>query len=323
VRTSSTGRPIVFAVGAMVVLGAILAHATIQSENRQDWAERSIFHTESVIADFRSLETRLIEAEAAERGYLLTSDIRYLTPLQSAHAAITHIISRLRVALSDPLEDPPVGPIRLDQVERLTAADLAESDRIVNLQGVGRPTDALSIVRGNAGYDLMADLRGVISTMVADGQDRLASPLQKLQRQQAIAVGVSVTGAAFVTVLMLIAFALLVHYAGTQNNMRRTLQTEHDIALAADKAKSRFLATASHDLRQPLHAVNLFVSALRRRVSDPEAAKLVAGIAPAAELMQMMFNSLLDVSKLHAGVVVPNREDFPLQTVLDRLYSSS
>jgi signal transduction histidine kinase len=72
----------------------------------------------------------------------------------------------------------------------------------------------------------------------------------------------------------LIAFALLVHHAGTQNSMRRSLQTEHDIALAADKAKSRFLATASHDLRQPLHAVNLFVSALRRRVSDPEAAKL-------------------------------------------------
>jgi CheY-like chemotaxis protein len=133
---------------------------------------------------------------------------------------------------------------------------------------------------------------------------------------------VSVAGAAFATVLMLIAFALLVHCAGTQNNLRRTLQTEHDIALAADKAKSRFLATASDDLRQPLHAVNLFVSALRRRVSDPEAAKLVAGISSAAESMQMMFNSLLDVSKLHAGVVVPNREDFPLQTVLDRLHSS-
>jgi signal transduction histidine kinase/ActR/RegA family two-component response regulator len=322
VRTSSTGRPIIFAVSAMVVLGAILAHATIQSENRQDWAERSIFHTESVIADFRSLETRLIEAEATERGYLLTSDIRYLTPLQAAHAAITHVMSRLRVALSDPLEDPPVGPIRLDQVERLAAADLAELDRIVNLQQDGRSADALSIVHGNVGYDLMADLRGMISTMVADEQDRLASRLQELQRQQAIAVGVSVTGAAFATVLMLIAFALLVHYAGTQNNMRRTLQTEHDIALAADKAKSRFLATASHDLRQPLHAVNLFVSALRRRVSDPEAAKLVAGIASAAESMQMMFNSLLDVSKLHAGVVVPNHEDFRLQTVLDRLHSS-
>jgi hypothetical protein len=49
-------------------------------------------------------------------------------------------------------------------VGRLTAADLAELDRIVNLQQDGRSTDALSIVRGNIGSDLMADLRGMIST---------------------------------------------------------------------------------------------------------------------------------------------------------------
>ena len=172
-------------------------------------------------------------------------------------------------------------------------------------------------MRGNAGYDLMADLRGVISTMVADGQDRLASPLQKLQRQQAIAVGVSVTGAAFVTVLMLIAFALLVHYAGTQNNMRRTLQTEHDIALAADKAKSRFLATASHDLRQPLHAGRC--SSARCDAAYPTRKRPArCRNRPPAELMQMMFNSLLDVSSTPAWWF-PMVRIFPLQTVLDRL----
>ena len=322
VRTSSTGRPMIVAVSAMVVLGGILAHATIQSEKRQDWAERSIFHTERVIDDFHSLASRLIEAEATERGYLLTGDNHYLTAFQATRAAVTDVISLLRAALSDPLEDPPVGPGTLDRVERLATADLAELERVVNLQQADKSTDAMSIVRGNAGYDLMAELRGVITAMIADEQDRLALRLQELQRQQSIGVGVSITGATFAAVLMLIAFAMLVHYTGTQKTMQRTLQTEHDLALAADKAKSRFLATASHDLRQPLHAVNLFVSALRRRVSDPEATKLVAGIATAAESMQMMFNSLLDVSKLHAGVVVPNREDFRLQSVLDRLHSS-
>jgi signal transduction histidine kinase len=158
--------------------------------------------------------------------------------------------------------------------------------------------------------------------MAADEQLQLDANLDELQRQESISVGVSITGAAFAAVLMSIAFILVVQYAGAQNYKQRMLQLEHDVALAADKAKSRFLATASHDLRQPLHAVNLFVSALRRRVSDPEATKLVAGIASAAESMQMMFNSLLDVSKLHAGVVVPNREDFRVQTVLDRLHSS-
>jgi signal transduction histidine kinase len=322
VRTSSVGRPAIFAVSAVVVLGLILANATIQSGKRQHWAEQSILHTEQVIDDFHSLESRLVEAEAAERGYLLTSDSRYVAPFQAAHAAIPDVIAQLRVALSDPLEDPAAGSVRLDQVERLVASDLAELDRVVNLQQAGMSADALSSVRGNAGYDLMANLHGMIATMAADEQLQLDANLNELQRQEAIAVGVSITGAAFAAVLMSIAFILVVQYAGAQNYKQRMLQLEHDIALAADKAKSRFLATASHDLRQPLHAVNLFVSALRRRVSDPEATKLVAGIASAAESMQMMFNSLLDVSKLHAGVVVPNREDFRVQTVLDRLHSS-
>jgi signal transduction histidine kinase len=322
VRTSSVGRPAIFAVSAVVVLGLILANATIQSGKRQHWTEQSILHTEQVIDDFHSLESRLVEAEAAERGYLLTSDSRYVAPFQAAHAAIPAVISELRVALSDPLENPAVGSVSLDQVERLVASDLAELDRVVNLQQAGRSADALSSVHGTVGYDLMANLRRMIATMAADEQLQLDANLDELQRQESIAVGVSITGAAFAAVLMSIAFILVVQYAGAQNYKQRMLQMEHDIALAADKAKSRFLATASHDLRQPLHAVNLFVSALRRRVSDPEATKLVAGIASAAESMQMMFNSLLDVSKLHAGVVVPNREDFRVQTVLDRLHNS-
>ncbi len=322
VRASSASRPAILAVSAVVLLGGILANATIQSETRQAWAERSMLHAESVIGDLHGLESRVIEAEAAGRGYLLTNNGRYLRPFQAAHAATAEVISQLRAALSDPLEDPPTGPVTLDQVERAVASDLAEMDRVVNLQQAGRPADARAIVGGNAHYDLIANLRGMIAAMVADEQGNLGSHLQELQQQDTIAVVVAISGATFAAVLMAVAFALVVRYTGAQHNLQRTLQTEHDIALAADKAKSRFLATASHDLRQPLHAINLFVSALRRRVSDPEASKLVAGIASAAELMQMMFNSLLDVSKLHAGVVVPNREDFRLQTVLDRLHSS-
>src|SRR6185369_2653633 len=97
------------------------------------------------------------------------------------------------------------------------------------------------------------------------------------------------------------------------------LQSARDAAVSADRAKSQFLATASHDLRQPLHAMNLFISALRRRVSGEEATQLVANMASAAESMQMMFNSLLDVSKLHAGVVEPVIREFPLEDVLARL----
>ncbi len=68
-------------------------------------------------------------------------------------------------------------------------------------------------------------------------------------------------------------------------------------------ARTRFLASASHDLRQPLHALALFTSALARRVSDPSAVDLVANIHALGLSMQGMFTSLLDLSRLDTGSI--------------------
>lgn len=102
----------------------------------------------------------------------------------------------------------------------------------------------------------------------------------------------------------------------------REAREAHDAAVSANLAKSRFLATASHDLRQPLHAMNLFISALRRRVSGDEATRLVDGLAAATASMQAMFSTLLDVSKLDAGAITPAIVAFPLEQILARLRAS-
>lgn len=87
----------------------------------------------------------------------------------------------------------------------------------------------------------------------------------------------------------------------------------------ANKAKSRFLATATHDLRQPLHALGLFVAQLGGRTSAAERKRLVAGIEAALSGMNELFNVLLDISKLDAGVVNPRWEQFPAAHVLRRI----
>lgn len=90
-------------------------------------------------------------------------------------------------------------------------------------------------------------------------------------------------------------------------------------AEAAMRAKSRFLAAASHDLRQPLHALTLLVSALKERVRDDEAHRLAQHIETSANAMATLLNALLDLSKLDAGAVEAAPTCFPLQQVLGRL----
>jgi CheY-like chemotaxis protein/two-component sensor histidine kinase len=88
---------------------------------------------------------------------------------------------------------------------------------------------------------------------------------------------------------------------------------------AANLAKSRFLAAASHDLRQPLHALNMFVAQLRTEADQFERNRVIAQIDAAVTAMDDLFNALLDISKLDAGVLAPDVTDFPLAQMLKRI----
>ena len=87
----------------------------------------------------------------------------------------------------------------------------------------------------------------------------------------------------------------------------------------ASKYKSHFLASASHDLRQPLHALNLFVAQLRTETDPAERNRLVTRIDSAVGAMNELFGALLDMSKLDAGILEPNITEFPVERVFKRI----
>jgi PAS domain S-box-containing protein len=87
----------------------------------------------------------------------------------------------------------------------------------------------------------------------------------------------------------------------------------------ANKANSAFLAAASHDLRQPVQALSLLNGALRRAVKDERALEMVQAQEHSLTAMTNLLNSLLDISRLDAGAVTPEFEEFPIQRLIDRL----
>jgi len=89
----------------------------------------------------------------------------------------------------------------------------------------------------------------------------------------------------------------------------------------ANQAKSRFIAAASHDLRQPLHALGLFVDRLHGRVKAAERRGIVEQIDAAVAAIDELFIQLLDISKLDAGVLTPTISDFPIAHLLKRTES--
>ncbi|HEY9194147.1 MAG TPA: hybrid sensor histidine kinase/response regulator [Methyloversatilis sp.] len=92
-----------------------------------------------------------------------------------------------------------------------------------------------------------------------------------------------------------------------------------DRADQASRAKSQFFAAASHDLRQPLHAMGLFAAALSAKAHEPDVANLVTSISSSVEALEGLFNELLDISKIDAGKVKPEITDVSVTALFDRL----
>ena len=99
----------------------------------------------------------------------------------------------------------------------------------------------------------------------------------------------------------------------------------HDLELAradaeqANRAKSRFLAHASHDLSQPLEAMNLFVGALERQSDAPKIRAITHDLRAAQRSMRQLLAALLDLSQIEAGVIIPNPEPLKLSVLFDQL----
>ncbi|MEZ5566479.1 MAG: ATP-binding protein [Gammaproteobacteria bacterium] len=101
-----------------------------------------------------------------------------------------------------------------------------------------------------------------------------------------------------------------------RRRMTDELRAARAEADGANKAKTRFLATASHDLRQPLQTLQLLNAALSRKLEDPQSRDLVQRQQAALDSMADLLNSLLDITKLESGAVRPNLVVVPLMEVL-------
>jgi signal transduction histidine kinase/CheY-like chemotaxis protein len=105
----------------------------------------------------------------------------------------------------------------------------------------------------------------------------------------------------------------------TLRSQGHALQSAKEDAERANRAKTKFLAAASHDLRQPLHAMQMYIAALRQRVKDKRGIAIIDDIQAVSYATGRLLNSLLDVSQLEAGAIKPQLEVFPLQDLLEKV----
>ncbi|MBT3906579.1 MAG: PAS domain S-box protein [Rhodospirillales bacterium] len=123
-----------------------------------------------------------------------------------------------------------------------------------------------------------------------------------------------------------------IKYIGTLHDLTARKESEQDLITArleaesANQAKTTFLASASHDVRQPLQALGMFLSVLEDKLfatsvgKDETIQTLVGRMNDSVTALDGLFSSLLEISKLDAGTLTPNLSDFGLDALMSRLF---
>ena len=226
-------------------------------------------------------------------------------------ARVVELIQQGKVAEGRALQAAQAGPLA-DRMERLTnqLVNRAEADMVASIEAnQGAHLTSLFMIAGfGAGSILLALVLGYAISL------SLIRPVEQMEaRFNELASG------DFSRQIDVPNRDELGSLAANLNRMTEELGRLYRQLEAANLAKSRFLAAASHDLRQPLHALNLFVAQLRTETDSIERARIAAQVDASVTAMNDLFNALLDISKLDAGALAPNLTRFPVADLLKHI----
>ncbi|HET9106806.1 MAG TPA: CHASE3 domain-containing protein [Steroidobacteraceae bacterium] len=316
------------------------AYQVLSQSPRTALTEHLVSHNIEVILTSQSLRSAIQNAERGQRGYLITGETAYLAPYDSAILSVPPLLQRLEdLTASDPEQQRQIA-VLVPQID----AKLAEIRNTIHVYRTAGFAAARRIVESNAGLTTMQSIEFEIDRMIVTETRHRSQRLAALAAQEHRVARTAIASALLVLLLMLSGLILTVLTFRRGRRLQQEIQRraeeaaransqleERNMELAragelargakeearrAEQAKGRFLATASHDLRQPLQAVSLLNGTLRRMVKDPDVNEALRQQDEAIGVMSKLLNALLDISKLEAGVIEPQPRTIPVSQVL-------
>ena len=319
---------------------ALQSYTMLSRSPRTAMSQRLVSHSIEVILTAQSLRSAMQDAERGQRGYLLTGEAAYLQPYDTAVRDAPPLLERLtELTAHEPDQERQIAAL-IPAID----AKLGELQRTIQTYRSAGFAAAKSVVETNTGLNAMQSIEMGIDKVI-DTESKLRSRrLAVLVAEERALDRRDLASTVLVLILMLSGLFLAVlnfrkgrrlqweigQRAQDAAQANRKLE-ERNLELAcagerareareearrAEQAKGRFLATASHDLRQPLQAVSLLNGTLRRMVRDPQITDALRQQDEAIGTMSQLLNALLDISKLEAGVIKPEPLIFPLTRVL-------
>jgi signal transduction histidine kinase/CheY-like chemotaxis protein len=275
-------------------------------------------------AQIGRMSAALQDAEAGQRGFLLTGRQEFLSRYERATRELSESLRALETVAGRPSLKPA-----LQRLVELVPATVAELGRAITTYQQNGPAAAAAIVAEGRGTGSLGEIYAAIDEMLAI-ENREMEALSAQVRAKAAssqAVLLILFGGILLAVLVsnVIGLAHIADHHKTElalREARRIAEAAQQEAEQANRAKSEFLTTMSHEIRTPLHAViGTAELVLENGELNPQQHEHLERIQMSGTALINLVNDVLDLAKIEAGEVEMTPEPFSLGTLIDNAVS--